>query len=80
MNKTRKAVERLSPTMAATDIMGDLISEIHPALHRLRDWPYPDQIDHTLYRAYMKQRRWRARCPGHLRREGGGAVGAQYIR
>jgi|SRR5215472_8953977 len=55
MNTTKKAVERPGATMADTDIMGDLVSEIHPALHRVRDWPYPDQIDHVLYRAYMKQ-------------------------
>jgi hypothetical protein len=45
MNTTKKAVERPGPTMADTDIMGDLVSEIHPVLHRLRDWAYPDQID-----------------------------------
>lgn len=55
MNKMKDAVERPGPTMADTDIMGDLVSEMRPALHRLRDWAYPDQIDHVLYRAYMKQ-------------------------
>ena len=50
-----KAVERPGPTMVNTDIMGDPVSEMRPALHRLRDWAYPDQIDHALYRAYMKQ-------------------------
>jgi len=51
----KKTVERLSSTMANTDAMGDLVNMIHPALHRVQDWPYPDQIDHALYRAYMKQ-------------------------
>ena len=55
MSTTKKALERFGPTMADTDIMGDLVSEIRPALHRLRDWAYPDQIDHALYRVYMKQ-------------------------
>jgi len=35
--------------------MGDLVSSIHLALYRFQDWPYPEQIDHALYRAYMKQ-------------------------
>jgi hypothetical protein len=51
----KKAVERAGPTKADADIMGDLVSEMHPALHRLRDCAYPDQIDHALYREYMKQ-------------------------
>jgi hypothetical protein len=34
--------------------MGDFVSQLRPALHRLRDWPYPDEIDHELFRAYMK--------------------------
>ncbi len=41
----------IKSTMADTDIMGDLVNAIHPALHRVQDWPYPDQIDHALYRA-----------------------------
>lgn len=51
----KKTVERPGSTMANTDTMGDLVSVIHPALHRVQNWPYPDQIDHPLYRAYMKQ-------------------------
>jgi hypothetical protein len=51
----KKAGERPVPTMSDTDIMGDFVSEIRPALHRFRDWAYPDQIDHALYSAYMKQ-------------------------
>jgi len=35
--------------------MDDLVNVIHPALNRVQDWAYPDQIDHALYRAYMKQ-------------------------
>jgi thiocyanate hydrolase subunit alpha/thiocyanate hydrolase subunit beta len=35
--------------------MGDIVSSIYAALYRLQDWPYPDQIDHALYNAYMKQ-------------------------
>lgn len=34
--------------------MGDFVSQLRPALHRNRDWPYPDEIDHELIRAYMK--------------------------
>ena len=36
-------------------IMDDFVTDIRPALHRLRDWMYPDHIDHALYRAYVKQ-------------------------
>lgn len=38
----------------ANSVMGDLVSQLRPALHQLRDWPYPDEIDHELFRAYMK--------------------------
>lgn len=55
MNIIKKAVERPGPTMADTDITGDYLSEMRPALHKLRDWAYPDQINHALYSAYMKQ-------------------------
>jgi hypothetical protein len=34
--------------------MGDFVSQLRPALHQLQDWPYPDEIDHSLFRAYMK--------------------------
>lgn len=34
--------------------MGDFTSQLRVALHRLQDWPYPDDIDHALFRAYMK--------------------------
>ena len=37
------------------DVMGDLVSQQRPALHLLRDWAYPDEVDHALFRAYMKQ-------------------------
>ena len=52
---SEKTVKRHGPTMVDSDISVDFVSEMHPALHRFRDWPYPDQIDHALYRAYMKQ-------------------------
>jgi hypothetical protein len=32
---------------ANTDIVGDPVSEMRPALLRLRDWAYPDHIDHA---------------------------------
>ena len=51
----KKIVERLGSTMANNEVMGDLVSTIHPAVHRTQDWPYPDRIDHALYCAYMKQ-------------------------
>ncbi|MGH3564363.1 MAG: SH3-like domain-containing protein [Mycobacterium sp.] len=38
----------------ANSSMGDFVSQLRPALHRLQDWVYPDEIDHTLFRAYMK--------------------------
>ncbi len=50
-----KTVKRPGPTMADGDIKDVFVSEMRPALHRLRDWAYPDEVDHELYRAYMKQ-------------------------
>jgi hypothetical protein len=50
----KEAAKRPGPTRAGMASMGDPVSEIRPALHRLRDWPYPDEIDHALYNAYMK--------------------------
>jgi thiocyanate hydrolase subunit beta len=38
----------------ANNSMGDFVSQLRPALHRLQDWPYPDQIDRTLFGAFMK--------------------------
>lgn len=35
-------------------VMGDFVSQLRHAFHRLRDWVYPDEIDHALFRAYMK--------------------------
>lgn len=35
-------------------VMGDFNSQLRLALHRLQDWVYPDEIDHALFRAYMK--------------------------
>jgi thiocyanate hydrolase subunit alpha/thiocyanate hydrolase subunit beta len=55
MNIIKKAVEVPGPIRSDTDNTDELVTQIHPALHRLRDWPYPDQISHHLYRAYMKQ-------------------------
>jgi hypothetical protein len=52
---SEKAVKRHGPTMVDSDISVDFVSEMRPALHRFRDWVYPDQVDHVLYRAYMKQ-------------------------
>ena len=52
---SENAVKRHGPTMADSDISVDFVSEMRPALHRFRDWAYPDQVDHVLYRAYMKQ-------------------------
>jgi hypothetical protein len=34
--------------------MGDLVSQLRLAFHRLQDWAYPDEIDHAIFRAYMK--------------------------
>ena len=34
--------------------MRDLVSQMRPALHQPRDWPYPDEMDHSLFAAYMK--------------------------
>jgi len=34
--------------------MGDPVSQLRVALHELQDWGYPDEIDHALFRAYMK--------------------------
>lgn len=38
----------------ANSVMGDLRSQLRVAFHRLQDWSYPDEIDHELFRAYMK--------------------------
>ena len=35
-------------------VMGDLVSQLRLAFHRLQDWAYPDEIDHALFQAYMK--------------------------
>ncbi len=35
-------------------VMGDFVSQLRLGFHRFQDWAYPDQIDHTLFRAYMK--------------------------
>ncbi len=40
--------------MTNSDVMGDLVSQLRPALHRLQDWAYPDELDHALFSAYMK--------------------------
>ncbi len=32
----------------ANSVMDDYVSQLRVALHQLRDWPYPDQIDHAL--------------------------------
>jgi thiocyanate hydrolase subunit beta len=37
-----------------TSVMHDYVSEMRPALHLLEDWAYPDEINHTLFQAYMK--------------------------
>jgi thiocyanate hydrolase subunit beta len=34
--------------------MRDYVSRLHPALHLIEDWAYPDGFDHTLYGAFMK--------------------------
>ncbi|KKC04735.1 nitrile hydratase [Mycobacterium nebraskense] len=34
--------------------MGDFVSQLRVAFHQLRDWAYPDEIDHNLFRALMK--------------------------
>jgi thiocyanate hydrolase subunit alpha/thiocyanate hydrolase subunit beta len=34
--------------------MGDRSSQLRVAFHRLQDWAYPDEIDHELFRAFMK--------------------------
>ncbi len=38
----------------ANNSMGDFVSQLRPALHHFQDWPYPDQIDTTLFEAFMK--------------------------
>ncbi|MGW6335715.1 SH3-like domain-containing protein [Nocardia rhamnosiphila] len=38
----------------ANSVMDDYVSQLRVALHQLRDWPYPDQMDHELFRAFMK--------------------------
>lgn len=38
----------------ANSAMGDLVSQLRLAFHRLQDWAYPDEIDHELFAAYMK--------------------------
>lgn len=35
-------------------VMGDLVSQLRLAFHRLQDWAYPDEFDDALFRAYMK--------------------------
>ncbi len=32
----------------------DLVGQLQPALHRPQHAPYPDAIDHALFRAYMR--------------------------
>jgi thiocyanate hydrolase subunit beta len=34
--------------------MGDFVSQLRVAFHRLQDWVYPDDIDRNLFRAFMK--------------------------
>jgi thiocyanate hydrolase subunit beta len=34
--------------------MHDYASQLHPALHLIEDWVYPDGFDHSLYQAFMK--------------------------
>jgi thiocyanate hydrolase subunit alpha/thiocyanate hydrolase subunit beta len=34
--------------------MGDLVSQLRVAFHRLQDWAYPDELDRNLFRAFMK--------------------------
>jgi hypothetical protein len=41
-------------TGVPNSVMGDLVSQLRLAFHRLQDWAYPDEIDHALFRAYMK--------------------------
>lgn len=38
----------------ANSVMGDPGSQLRVAFHQLQDWPYPDEIDHNLFRAFMK--------------------------
>lgn len=38
----------------ANSVMDDPVSQLRLTFHRLQDWAYPDQIDHSLFRAYMK--------------------------
>ncbi|BCO37412.1 nitrile hydratase subunit beta [Mycobacterium heckeshornense] len=38
----------------ANSVMGDLVSQLRLAFHRFQDWAYPDEIDHAVFRAYMK--------------------------
>ncbi|MCV7079035.1 nitrile hydratase [Mycobacterium szulgai] len=38
----------------ANSVMGDLVSQLRIASHRLHDWAYPDELGHDLFRAFMK--------------------------
>ena len=38
----------------ANSVLGDLVSQLRIAFHQLRDWSYPDEIGHDLFRAFMK--------------------------
>lgn len=38
----------------ANSVMDDLVSRLRVAFHQLRDWAYPDEIDHDVFRAFMK--------------------------
>ena len=38
----------------ANSVMDDPVSQLRLTFHRLQDWAYPDQINHSLFQAYMK--------------------------
>ncbi len=40
--------------IVANSVMGDLVSQLRVAFHRLQDWAYPDEIHHDRFRAFMK--------------------------
>jgi hypothetical protein len=38
----------------ANSVMDDFVSQLRLGFHRLQDWAYPDQIGHSLFKAFMK--------------------------
>lgn len=38
----------------ANSVMDDYTSQLRVAFHQLRDWAYPDQIDHARFQAFMR--------------------------